>query len=98
MPKITISEALNWQKTLAHRHDELINLRNQNSASELRYLGANADKTITRTPLYDPKLLDKQITLIAREMRLLNDAIKRTNATVEVLGYEQNDAVLGELS
>lgn len=97
MAKITISEALNWQKTLAERHSELVNLRNQNSASEMRYLGVNADKTITKTPLYDVKALDKMITLIAREQRLLNDAIKRTNATVEVLDYNQNDDVLGEL-
>ncbi len=98
MPKITISEALNWQKTLKERHSELVSLRDHNSASELRYLGANADKTVTKTPVYDAKALDKQITLIAREQRLLNDAIKRTNATVEVIGYNQDDAVLGELA
>jgi hypothetical protein len=98
MAKITISEALNWKKTLEARHSELVSLRNQNSASELRYIGANADKTLVKTPLYDPKTLDLMVTRLAREMRLLDAAVKRTNATVLVTDYEQDDAVLGELA
>ena len=95
--KITISEALNWGKTLKERHTELVALRNQNSSSSRSYYGANADKHTEITPKYDVKKLDSLITRLAREQRLLDDAVKRTNAQVQVIGYEQNDAVLGEL-
>lgn len=98
MAELTINEALGWMATLKERHAELVNLRNQNSRDEVRYLGANADKQIERKALYDPKALDKIITAVAREMRVLDMAIKRTNASVKVLGYSQNEDVLGELS
>lgn len=98
MAELTINEALGWMTTLKERHTELVNLRNQNSRDETRYLGANADKTIERKALYDPKALDKVITGLAREMRLLDMAIKRTNATTPVAGYNQDEQVLGELA
>ena len=98
MAELTINEALGWMTTLKERHAELVNLRNQNSRDEIRYLGANADKQIERKALYDPKALDKVITTIAREIRVLDMAIKRTNATTKVAGYNQDEAVLGELA
>lgn len=94
---LTISEALGWKQTLQQRYNELVSLRNQNSHVETRYLGAHADKEVTRTPVYDVKALDKLITQIAREQRLLDAALKQTNATVTVVGYTQDDAVLGEV-
>lgn len=95
---LTINEALVWAKTLKERHGELVQLRNQNSQETRSYLGANAEKEIVKTPTYDVKVLDKMITVVSREMRLLEQAIKHTNATTPVLNYMQDDSVLGELS
>src|SRR4051812_19834880 len=97
MAELTINEALGWMTTLKERHAELVSLRNTNSRDETRYLGANADKLIERKALYDPKTLDKTVTTLAREIRVLDTAIKRTNATTPVTGYSQDEAVLGEL-
>jgi len=97
MAKITISEALNWKKTLSQRHAELVELRNENSSRRTRYIGANAEKNEVREALYDPKELDRMISRVAREIRILDNAIKLTNATTKVKQYEQNDEVLGEL-
>jgi hypothetical protein len=96
--KITVSEALTWQKTLKDRHTELISLRNASANRERIHYGANADKERIIEPLYDPKILDRQIVVVAREMRLLDEAIKRSNATVQLSGYERDDKVLGELA
>jgi hypothetical protein len=94
---ITINEALAWAKTLKMRHGELQTLRNENSYAETRYIGANAEKQRERTPVYDVVALDRAISNIAREMRVLDTAIKMTNATTNLAGYEQDDDVLGEL-
>jgi hypothetical protein len=96
--KITVSEGLTWAKTLKGRYEELVGLRNANAHRERMYYGANSDKERVTEPLYDPKALDRQIALLAREQRLLDEAIKRSNATVELAGYLRDDAVLGELS
>ncbi len=97
MAKITINEALNWKKTLLQRHAELVALRNENSHEDNRFYGANADKVIEKKALYDVKALDKLVTQVAREMRLLDNALKATNASTNVKGYEYDDAVLGEV-
>jgi aminopeptidase-like protein len=39
----------------------------------------------------------KTLTRIAREIRLLDQALKATNARTVVERYEQDDSVLGEL-
>jgi len=44
------------------------------------------------------KVLDRLVTRVAREIRLLEQALKATNAKTAVDGYSQDDAVLGELS
>jgi len=95
--RITISEALSWKKTLQIRHAELVNLRNQNSTSETRYYGANVDKERIITPVYDIKALDSLVGSLAREMRLLDQAIKKANQVTELESYLQDDSVLGEL-
>lgn len=97
MAQITISEALNWKKTLSQRYQELVSLRNENANDEQRHYGANADKIIEKKARYDVIALDKLITALAREMRKLDECMKNTNATAKVKGYEQDDAVLGEL-
>lgn len=100
MPKsnVTINEALNWQKALNNRLSELTRLRDANSHSTLQHYGANADKTIESHPSYDVLSLDRVINGIHRELRLLDDAIKATNATVSVNGYQRDEDVLGELA
>lgn len=92
---MTINEGLGWLQTLKARHAELINLRNANArATTIRYGTDNNEKV---EPTYDAKKLDKRVTLLAREIRLLSEAIKRANATTEVPGFNRNDEVLGEL-
>lgn len=91
---MTISESLGWIKVLKSRHAELIQLRNQNARTTTVIYGDQRQET---KPEYDAKKLDKRITLLAREIRLCDEAIKRTNATIKVDGFERRDEVLGEL-
>jgi len=74
-----------------------VGLRNTNAHRERLYYGANSDKERVSEPLYDPKLLDRQIATVAREQRLVDEALKRSNATTVLQGYERDDRVLGEL-
>jgi hypothetical protein len=48
--------------------------------------------------VYDVKALDRLVGRVAREIRLLDQALKATNAKTIVEAYDQDDAVLGELS
>ena len=92
--KITISEGLGWLKTLKSRHAELVGLRNANAAEvTVDYQG----KQTTRTPAYDARKLDTVISVLAREIRLCDNAIKATNASTEVKEYTMDDDVLAEL-
>jgi hypothetical protein len=97
MAQITLNEGLAWLKTLKKRHEELIALRDGNAHRERRFFGATADKEIVKEPVYDMKALDKSVTRVAREIRLLEQALKATNAKTVVDDYDQNDAALGEL-
>jgi hypothetical protein len=97
MAQITINEGLAWLKTLKKRHEELLALRNENAHRERRFYGASADREIVKEPVYEVKTLDRMVTQVAREVRLLEQALKATNAKTVVEGYEQDDAVLGEL-
>lgn len=96
--QITINEGLAWLKTLKKRHEELLSLRNDNAHRERRFYGASADKEIVKEPVYDVKVLDKLVTRVAREIRLLEQALKSTNAKTTIEAYDQDDTVLGELS
>ena len=98
MAQITINEGLAWLKTLKKRHEELLALRNDNAHRERRYYGASVAKEIVKEPVYDVKALDKVVTRVARDMRLLEQALKTTNAKTMVEGYDQDDALLGELA
>lgn len=97
MAVVTINEGLLWLKTLRGRHTELVTLRNENSQSERRYYGANADKQVDKTPVYDIKELDKLITGLASEIRRVEMAIKQANAVTPLVGVEIDDAKLGQL-
>jgi hypothetical protein len=94
MAKITVSEAISWQKIIQTRHGELLALRN---ASAVRVQSEYNGLITSTEPLHDSKKLDRRITLLARELRLLDAAIKKSNATTVLGGYEQDDGVLGEL-
>ena len=48
--------------------------------------------------MYDVKVLDRLVTRVAREIRLLEQALKTTNAKTTIEAYDQDDAALGELS
>ena len=98
MAQITINEGREWLKTLKKRHEELLALRNDNAHRERRFYGASADKEIVKEPVYDVRVLDKLITRVAREIRLLEHALKATNVKTAIDSYDQDDAVLGELS
>ena len=90
----TISEGINWLNTLKQRHAELIRLRDSNAArTSNNYQGV----ITTTSPTYDARKLDQRITLLAREIRLCNDSLKRTNASTQMVGFELRDDVLGEL-
>jgi hypothetical protein len=91
---MNISEALGWMKTLKARHAELVGLRDANSATRIQRYGDNSTEI---KPEYDTKKLDKRVTLLAREIRILDEAIKRTNAATELPNFVRDDAVLGEL-
>ena len=98
MAQITINEGLAWLKTLKKRHEELLALRNDNAHRERRFYGASADKEIVKEPVYDVRVLDRLVTRVAREVRLLEQALKATNAKTPIDAYEQDDTALGELA
>ena len=79
MAQITLNEGLAWLKTLKKRHEELIALRNENAHRERRFYGTSADRELLKEPVYDVKALDKAVTCVAREIRLLEQAMKATN-------------------
>lgn len=98
MAQITLNEGLAWLKTLNKRYEELIALRNENAHRERRFYGSSAERELVKEPVYDIKVLDKAATRVAREIRLLDQAMKATNAKTAIEGYDQDDAVLGELA
>jgi hypothetical protein len=95
--KLTISEAITTQKTLKARHAELVQLRNSNSENETRFYGNDAQRQVEKKVLYDVKKLDKLVTSVAKEIRLLDVALKSANAKTIVKGYEWDDSKLGEV-
>jgi len=95
---ITLNEGLAWLKTLKKRHEELITLRNDNAHRERRFYGSAADRELVKEPVYDVKVLDKAVARVAREIRLLEQAMKAANAKTVIDGYDQDDAVSGELT
>ena len=94
MAHITISEGLGWLKTLRARHAELIQLRNANGS---KVTVDYNNRQSTTVPEYDAVKLDEMIAALARDIRLCETGIKRTNAKTHIEGYDYNDAILGEL-
>jgi hypothetical protein len=98
MAQITLNEGLAWMKTLKKRHEELLTLRDGNAHRERRYFGSTADREVVKEPIYDVKAVDRSVTRVAREIRLLEQAMKATNAKTVVEGYDHDDAALGEVT
>ena len=80
------------EKTLKERHEELIALRQRPPGTPL--LRLDRDREIVTELVYDVKALDRAVTRVAREIRLLEQAMRATNARTVIEGYDQNDAVL----
>ena len=96
MEEITLSQGLSWMKTLRVRHNELVALRDRNSAERIRRWGETKEDIVEK-PVYDVKGLDKMINRLALELRRLDDAMKVTNAKTIVENYKRDDEILGEL-
>jgi len=94
--EITLSQGLAWMKTLRERHNELVTLRDRNSAERTRRWGETKEDVIEK-PIYDVKELDRMINRVALEIRRLDDAVKVTNAMTIIKDYKRDDEVLGEL-
>lgn len=95
--EITLNLALGRMKTLINRHQELIGLRDNNARRVIRTgTGKDAEKEISE-PTYDAKMLDSKISRLAKEIRLLDEAIKFTNQITIVAGYLWDDEVLSEI-
>lgn len=58
---------------------------------ERRLSGASADREIVTAPVYDVKVLDRLVTRVAREIRLLEPALK-ANAKTTIDAYNQDSA------
>ena len=52
---LTVNEALVWKKTLQARLSEVVSLRDQNSAVQIRRYGVGGDKDVETKPVYDVK-------------------------------------------
>jgi hypothetical protein len=92
---MTIDEGLRWMASLKARHSELVGMRNQNSREEARYFGDR--EVVVNKPIYDVKSLDKLINNVAKEIRKLDESIKKTNSITEIVGYAKDEAALGEI-
>jgi hypothetical protein len=98
MSQVTINEAMEIKKQLVARQQELVSLRNENSVDKRQYFGANADKHTETIAKYDVKQLDKIINKISKEIRVLGLAIKSTNQSTKVRGYDFDETIFGEIS
>lgn len=92
---MTIHEGLSWLKVLKERRQELVNLRVENSTSDDRLFGDK--KIIHKEPVYSIKAIDKKINALAKEIRILDNAIKSQNAKTEIHNYTPNEDVLEEI-
>ena len=92
---MTIDEGLRWMSTLKLRHTELVSLRNTNSNERSRYFGDR--EVAVDKPVYDIKVLDRLINGVAKEMRKLDEAIKKTNTVTTVTDYTKDENTLGEI-
>lgn len=98
MAQITINEGLAWLKTLKQRHEEMLALRNDNAhlrAALLWRLSRQGDRQRTRVRRESPRQAHHAR---GSRNRLLEQALKATNARTTVDACDQDNAVLGELT
>lgn len=86
---MTINEGLALMKTLKARHKELVYLRGE-TKSERMFM--RSEKDYIEKPVYDVKAVDKMAQGVAKEIRLLDSAIKKANA-VTPIEFTANDSV-----
>jgi len=95
--EVTINMALGKLKSLHQRHSELCTLRNINARRVERFgYGKDGEKEVSE-PTYSAIELDKKISRIAKEIRLLDESIKATNQVTAVKDYLWDDEVLSEI-
>jgi len=98
MEGLTLNEGLEMVALLKERISDLNELRKENTVRESWKSGK--DVVEVKEPMYDVKKVDKLIQRLSKDLRILSSAIKKTNATAVVSGYEsksQEDFDLGEL-
>lgn len=93
---MTISEGLSYAKQLREKYHDLKSLRDENSSVHRRIFGGGDKDSVTiKEPVYKLKVLDAKMNLVSKEMRLLEQAIKRANATFTI-SYEPDESVWNE--
>ena len=91
---MTINEGLAYIKTLKARHKELADLRGENK-SERFY--TRTEREVIERPVYDVKAIDKRAQEVAKEIRLLDSAIKAANATTKLKDFTPNESVFDSI-
>lgn len=92
---MTVNAGLSLIKSLKQRHAELTTLRGQNlNRTRYRQVGV-ADEV--EEPTYDVKIIDAKIVALAKEIRLLDAAIKESNAKTEIAGFQHDESVLSAI-
>jgi hypothetical protein len=93
--EISIHIALGKLETLKGRYNELCQLRNNNAKRTTRI--APGEKEVEE-PTFDAKKLDIKVARIAKEIRILKEQIKETNAITLVKDYKWDDSILDEIN
>ena len=97
---MTLNEALEAMGLYKARLGELNNLRLQNAVREDTYSYGEKTPFTKKEPMYSIKKIDKLHNKLAKELRVLESAVKKTNASTDVKGFENKtiDQIdLGEL-
>lgn len=97
---MTINEGLELIALLKTRINELNGLRRENTVRDT-YYGGDKQVLEVKEPMYDIKKVDKLISKLSKDLRLLQSAIKKTNATCDIKGFESKkleEFDLGELA
>ena len=84
---MTISESMVMMKTIRERISSLSHLRNANAVERRTYYLRDNGEEKQRDEInanYDPKVLDKKITELERELFKIDVAIKKANAKTDV--------------
>lgn len=79
---MTINEGLAYMKTLKARHKELVDLRGDNKSERIFM---RSEKDFVEKPVYDVRAVDQKAQVVAREIRLLDSAIKKANAVTDIV-------------